>query len=578
METRRLLIAALLSMAVLIVWQKLFPPPTAVAPAPAETQTVEAEPVVEPSMTDSAATSSEATAPSTAEAEEVSAAAEETAIELEEIAAAAETTVILETDAVRAEWSNQGAKLIHLELKDHPANGGGTVDLVRKRVQNLAAFSLLDESGQPSPLNEALFAVERRENGATFSYRGARGAATKTVDLSPDGLFEIKIEASGGWRVLLGPGLRNPTPKEAKNRFARRAAVYSRGGEIERLDVAKIKESVVVSGTALSWIGLQDQYFLAAVLPRQGLREAVVEPMLFEVDEEGVYSFRSRPLEVAEAEEDLGSELRLLLVPEDQSLAVGAYLGAKQFRRLKSLPGGLEGAVDLGIFAFLGRPLLIALHWIYDNVVSNFGWAIVLLTFLLRVVLFPLNHKSIVSMEKMQKVNPKMQAIRAKYRSKLKDKKGRPNPEASSKMNQEIMELYKKEGVNPAGGCLPMLLQMPVLFAFYGLLSAAVELRHAPWLGWVQDLSAPDPYYVLPIVMGVSMLLQQRMTPTQADPMQQKLFMFMPIIFTVLFLGFPSGMVLYWLTNNILAIAQQAGYKRFRAASAASGDAGGSKR
>ncbi len=204
------------------------------------------------------------------------------------------------------------------------------------------------------------------------------------------------------------------------------------------------------------------------------------------------------------------------------------------------------------------------MQWIHGNIIANYGWAIILLTVVIRLLLFPLNHKSIVSMQKMQKINPKMQAIRAKYRPKLKDKKGRPNAEASAKMNQEIMALYKTEGVNPAAGCLPMLLQMPVLFAFYRLLSAAVELRHAPWLGWVTDLSAKDPYYVLPLIMGASMLVQQRMAPAQGDPMQRRLFMMMPVVFTVLFLQFPAGMVLYWLTNNILAIAQQAGYKRWR--------------
>ncbi len=573
METRRLLLAALLSMGVLLVWQKLFPvepvstPDSAPLAAPSEQ-------VSEPAAIDpppgSAAVEGAPTEPATPAASVSDSGDSDSgdSAELEpvsEVAAAGEETVVLEDDRVRAEWSNRGARLVHLELKNHPANDGeGVVDLVRRRSASLAPFSLVDAEGQPLPVDGALFQVERRTGGATFTYRGPLGSATKSIDLTPEGLFAVDVEAEGGWRLLLGPGLRNPTPEEAKNRFARRAAVYRQGGSTERVDAAGAKEATVISGTGLSWVGLQDQYFLAAVLPRSGLREAVAEPMLFEVDEGGVYTFRPRPLELTDAEKELGSELRVLLAPEDGALSFDAYLGSKQYSLLSTLPGGLEGAVDLGFFAFLGRPLLIALHWIYDNVVANYGWAIVLLTVLLRIVLFPLNHKAIVSMEKMQKLNPKMQAIRNKYRSKLKDKKGRPNPEASAKMNQEIMDLYKQEGVNPAGGCLPMLLQMPVLFAFYGLLSAAVELRHAPWIGWVNDLSAPDPFYALPIVMGGSMLLQQKMTPTQADPMQRRMFMFMPIIFTVLFLGFPAGMVLYWLTNNVLAIAQQAGYKRFR--------------
>ena len=220
----------------------------------------------------------------------------------------------------------------------------------------------------------------------------------------------------------------------------------------------------------------------------------------------------------------------------------------------------------LGWFKFLALPLLWGLRWIHDNVVANYGWAIILMTILVRLILFPLTHKSTVSMQKMQEVNPKVQAIRQKYRSKLKDKQGRPNAEMQRKMNEETMALYKAEGVNPAGGCLPMLLQMPVLFAFYNLLYAAIEIRHAPWMLWIQDLSAMDPYYVLPIVMGASQFLQQKMTPAAGDPMQRRMFAMMPIFFTILFLKFPSGLVLYWLTNNVLGIGQQLMYKRLREA------------
>jgi YidC/Oxa1 family membrane protein insertase len=174
-------------------------------------------------------------------------------------------------------------------------------------------------------------------------------------------------------------------------------------------------------------------------------------------------------------------------------------------------------------------------------------------------------------MQKMQEINPKVQAIKQKYRSKLKDKQGRPVPDMQRKMNEETMALYKVEGVNPAGGCLPMLLQIPVLFAFYSLLSTSIELRHAPWLLWIQDLSAKDPYYVLPIIMGATQFVQQKMTPSAGDPMQRKMFALMPVFFTILFLGFPSGLVLYWLTNNVLGIGQQYFYKRMREAKASGG-------
>ena len=224
------------------------------------------------------------------------------------------------------------------------------------------------------------------------------------------------------------------------------------------------------------------------------------------------------------------------------------------------------------------RLLLLGLRWIHANLVGNWGWAIVVMTLAIRLLLFPLTHKSFMSMQKMQLLNPKMQAIRQKYRSKLKDKQGRPNAEAQRKMNEEIMALYKTEGVNPAGGCLPMILQIPVFFAFYNLLSSAIELRHAPWLGWVQDLSAMDPYYVLPIFMGVAMLVQQKMMPSTAEPMQRRMMMFMPFFITFICLKLPSGLALYWATSNVLGIVQQLFYNRLRKNGDAAGAKGGTKK
>ena len=180
------------------------------------------------------------------------------------------------------------------------------------------------------------------------------------------------------------------------------------------------------------------------------------------------------------------------------------------------------------------------------------------MTIVLKIVLLPLTLTGYSSMQKMQRLNPKIQAIRERYRPKLRDKQGRMNPEAQRQMNEEVMALYKAEGVNPAGGCLPMLLQIPVFFAFYSVLSTSVELWHAPWIGWIHDLSAKDPLYVLPIVMGVTQFVQQKMTPAAADPMQRRMFQLFPVIFLIFSLQFPSGLVLYWLVNNLLTIAQQA--------------------
>ncbi len=183
-------------------------------------------------------------------------------------------------------------------------------------------------------------------------------------------------------------------------------------------------------------------------------------------------------------------------------------------------------AIDFGMFAWLVVPLLQALKWI-NRFVGNYGWSIVVLTILINLVIFPLRHRSMVSMRKMQALQPEIKAIQERYaKYKVTD------PERQ-KMNQEMMALYKQKGVNPASGCVPMLLTMPMLFAFYAMLSVAIELRGAPFLGWIHDLSAPDPLYITPILMGATMFWQQKMTPTTADPMQQKIFLLMPIIFTV---------------------------------------------
>ena len=204
------------------------------------------------------------------------------------------------------------------------------------------------------------------------------------------------------------------------------------------------------------------------------------------------------------------------------------------------------------------KPIFLALRFVHDHWVANYGVAIVLLTFGLRILLFPLNQFSMVKMRKtageMQRIQPKLKALQAKYK-KNKDADSR------AKLNAETMELYKREGVNPFGGvsgCLPLFIQMPILWAFYDVLTATVELRGAPFFGWIRDLTHPDAFWITPILMGASMFVQQRMTPTaNVDPQQQRMMMFMPVIFTVMFVALPSGLVLYYFVNNLLGIGQQ---------------------
>ena len=221
------------------------------------------------------------------------------------------------------------------------------------------------------------------------------------------------------------------------------------------------------------------------------------------------------------------------------------YIGPKDHQVLKSIKPVLVNAIEYGWFTFAARPLFTLLAWLH-SFFGNWGWAIIGLTLIIRLVLYPLTYKGMMSMQKIKELGPKIKDIREKYKS---------DPQ---RMNAATMEMYKKHGANPLGGCLPLVLQIPVFFAIYRVLLNAVELQGAPWILWINDLSRMDSFYILPILMGVSMFYQQKMTPTNfTDPMQEKIFKYLPVVFTIFFITFPSGLVLYWFVNNLFSIGQQ---------------------
>ena len=226
------------------------------------------------------------------------------------------------------------------------------------------------------------------------------------------------------------------------------------------------------------------------------------------------------------------------------------FAGPKDFDVLAAVDRDLVRAIDFGMFAWLVVPLLRALKWI-NTYVGNYGWSLILLTVLINLAMFPLRHKSVVSMRRMQEVQPEVKAIQDRY-AKLK-----MSDPARGKMNQELMSLYKERGVNPASGCVPMLLTLPVLFAFYAMLSVAIELRGAPFVLQVRDLSAHDPWFIWPVLMGVTMFIQQKMSPSTADPVQQKVMLIMPLMMSVMLLYSAAGLVIYWTVSNVWGIAQQ---------------------
>jgi YidC/Oxa1 family membrane protein insertase len=227
------------------------------------------------------------------------------------------------------------------------------------------------------------------------------------------------------------------------------------------------------------------------------------------------------------------------------------FLGPKDFDVLAGVDRDLVRSIDFGMFAWIVVPLLRALKWV-NGYIGNYGWSIIALTVIINLAMFPLRHKSVVSMRRMQEIQPEVKAIQERYANlKMSDP-------AKQKMNVELMNLYRERGVNPASGCVPMLLTLPVLFAFYSMLSVAIELRGAPFIWWIKDLSIHDPYFITPVLMGISQFIQTKMTPSTADPMQQKMMLFMPLIMMTFFIWAPSGLVLYWLISNVWAIGQQA--------------------
>ncbi|KAB2952064.1 MAG: membrane protein insertase YidC, partial [Thermoanaerobaculia bacterium] len=490
----------------------------------------------------------------------------------EPVEAAEEARVVLENAELRAEFSNRGAQLVSLVVKGKTADTGEPLELVRPRPEPPYPFALLDAAGAPAPVDAVLYQTVRAAASegeeVVFRYRGAAGAAFKRFRLHGDGRLDFTVEAEpGGFGLLIGPGVRALSREDLDNRQKRRSAVWAAAGEVEVLDARGADETLRLPGGGLEWIGLEDAYFLAVLMPGAGLTEARLEPVLqVPTERPTVFTTKAFPAggELGREDAKLPRDLRLVLSAGNGHLSGTSYWGPKQYDRLAATPWRLERTVQWGWLGFIARPMLKGLQWIHGHLVPNYGWSIVILTTILKIALLPLSISAFKSMRKMQKLNPRMQSIREKWRGKLRDKQGRFNPEAQRQMNEEIMGLYRQEGANPAGGCLPILVQLPIFFAFYTLLSTTVELWNAPWIGWIRDLSEHDPYFVLPILMGVSQVVQQKMTPPPPDPVQRKIIQAMPIVFTFFSLWFAAGLVLYWLTNNLWSIAQQMLYNSFK--------------
>ncbi len=335
--------------------------------------------------------------------------------------------------------------------------------------------------------------------------------------------------------------LENRFPPSTSNSRAFQGALRFIDGKYKETALGKIDKEEVLTGK-IKWGALADTYFMGAIVPLEE-QQIVSLKMSKPAPEFLKMTFVAPPWTLAPKEE---KQIRYAL-----------YFGPRDTRILQPLGLELEKAVNFGFFDIISKPLLWVLRF-FNGFLNNYGWSIIILTILVKILFWPLTHKSYKSMKDMQKLQPKI----AKLREKYKDNK--------EKLNQETMALYKTYKVNPMGGCLPMVIQIPVFFALYSLLGYAIELRHAPFFLWINDLSAPDrlpigiqiPYVgngipVLTLLMGASMFIQQKMTPTTGDPTQAKMMLFLPVIFTFMFINFAAGLVLYWLVNNVLSIGQQ---------------------
>ena len=531
---KRVFLAIFLSFGLLTVYQSYFVPPAPVTPPaspPAQTTTTSGAPAA-------ATPASTQPAPVTV------------------VPDASARDIVVETDSVRAVFTTQGATLKSWQLRKYNGHDGKPLELIPGDLPpgTIRPFTLTtDDEALTKTLAAAVYdaTVDHLTLGSepgtlTFQLRGVDGVnARKTFYFQPERQpyllnTEFSVDQAGTpkpFTINFGPAV---GPGYSDGRTVTQALHFI-DGSVTRITAANVPTQPRYQG-GTRFAGVEDHYFLAAALPSSERSQvdyaAVNVPGAPDGTTTGrsLISFSVRPNPGA---------------APTQTVAVKFFIGPKDFDQLRAADVQLTRAIDFGWFAKIVVPLLQALKWI-NRYVGNYGVSIIILTILINILIFPLRHRSMVSMKKMQALQPQIKAIQDRYaKYKMTD------PERQ-KMNPEMMALYKQKGVNPASGCIPMLLTFPVLLAFYNLLNSSIELRGAMFIpGWINDLAEKDPTYIWPILMGATMFWQQKMTPSTADPMQQRIFLLMPIIFTVMFLTMPAGLVVYWLTSNVLTIGQQ---------------------
>ncbi|MCE1226700.1 MAG: membrane protein insertase YidC [Geobacteraceae bacterium] len=453
--------------------------------------------------------------------------------------------VVVETERYTAVFSGYGASLKSLTLKGFRETnkpGAAQVKLLANADPALPSFStrgvgfaLSAQAAYSSNLSSLkVLAGEKKQ--LVFTYVDAQGfVVRKTYGFDGNG-YGISLETqlvnnsaapiAGSFQHLLtSPFEQNQSDK----RYETYGSSLYADGSLHTDAPKNVTSATKKYDKGVTWAAINDKYFLSALLSVNN----------------SIASVELKKSAAGYLESDISTPAFSVAPGQAVTVSHKLFVGPKEIDILKTQGSSLEQSLDLGWFSALAKPMLYSLKFFY-RYVGNYGIAIIIITVILKIFFFPLTHKSYKSMKEMGKLQPKMAALKEKHKN---DKDA---------MNRAVMELYRDHKVNPLGGCLPMLVQIPVFFSLYKALMYSIELRHAPFMFWITDLSDKDPYYVTPVIMGVTMFIQQKMTPSNMDEMQQKIMLGLPVIFTFMFLSFPSGLVLYWLINNILTIAQQA--------------------
>ncbi len=453
-------------------------------------------------------------------------------------------TIIINTPLYKATFSIKGAQLISLKLNKYKDALGPDAKPVEMISSPMPALSLKggfsDSRCAYVPSVHGNIDVYNTPYKLVFNAEPIEGLVFRRIyTIDPNNYTigcQMALTNNTDKDMNLGIciDLENVYPLgEKKSRYTFEGPVLLNSKHLEEFKLSKVKTpgSFRQFPGLIKWFGFEDKYFLKAAILTEPQETALTIKRL---DQDMVRLIYELPDPHIKAGGSLAQNLLL-------------FIGPKELGTLKASGYGLNKALDFGFFDIIAKPLLISLNWI-NQYVKSYGWSIIILTIIVKLILYPLTFTSFKSMKGLQKVQPLMKELQTKYK------------DDRTKMNQELMKLYKEHKINPMGGCLPMLLQIPILFALYRMVLSAIELRHTPFYivgTWLPDLSAKDPYYITPLLMGASWFIQQKMTPATGDPTQQKMMLFMPIVFTILFLNFPSGLVIYWLVSNVLSIIQQ---------------------